>query len=327
MTQGHFAVGSVFAGYVLNKLIGRGGMADVFLATQLSLRRRVALKLISSVYADDATFRERFIRESRHASAIDHPNIVPIYEAGEVDKTLFIAMRYIPGSDLRALLAGTTQLTPQRCITVLAQIANALDAAHSHGLVHRDVKPANVLLAPPEHDADEHAYLADFGLSKEIEGATRLTSTGQFVGTVDYIAPEQIEGARVDGRADVYSLGCVMYECLTGRRPFARDTESATIFAHLLDPPPQITHVRPELPSTLDAVIASALSKAPEGRQSTCRALVSAARRALQALPEQRAAAEHADSPRPRDGYAKPGPPPRPATRQPTWRLGKPPVR
>jgi YVTN family beta-propeller protein len=254
--------GAILAGYRLVRLLGRGGMGSVYLAEDVRLGRRVALKLLAPELAEDERFRERFLRESKLAASLDHPAIVPIFAAGESEGKLYIAMRYVEGSDLRALLTGGP-LEPARALAIATQIASALDAAHRRGLVHRDVKPGNVLL-----DEDGNAYLSDFGLTKQATSQSGLTQTGQLVGTLDYVAPEQITGQPVDGRADVYSLACLLYECLTGRKPFARETEAATLWAHVHEPPPTTGD------TAVDAVLAKALAKHPENRHTTAGALV-----------------------------------------------------
>ena len=240
-------------------------MGVVYRATQIALDRPVALKLLAPELAEDDAFRERFQRESRLLAATDHPNVITIHEAGEHDGRLFIAMRYVSGTDLRALLKSHGRLDPRRATTLVAQVASALDAAHARGLIHRDVKPANVLIEA--RDGGEHAYLTDFGLTKAV-GSTGggLTATGQFVGTVDFIAPEQVMGQRVDARADVYALGCVLFTVLAGRVPFERDSEVSKIFAHVNDPPPSLLEAFPEAPAELDAVVRRALEKDPDAR-------------------------------------------------------------
>ena len=270
-------VGTQLAGYRVQALLGRGGMSVVYLAEDVRLRRNVALKLLASHLAEDATFRERFLRESQLAASIDHPNIVPIYEAGELGELLFIAMRYVEGADLKERLRHGP-LEPREAIGILAQVASALDAAHARGLVHRDVKPSNVLLDTGAGlDGSDHAYLADFGLTKRLTDESGTGDDGHLMGTIDYVAPEQITGEDVDGRADVYSLGCVLYECLAGEPPFRRKSDVAVVFAHLEAEPPPLSAERPELPVALDAVIARALAKDPEQRYSTCRELARAA--------------------------------------------------
>jgi WD40 repeat protein/tRNA A-37 threonylcarbamoyl transferase component Bud32 len=270
-------VGILLAGYRIEALLGRGGTSVVYLAEDARLKRKVALKLLPPTLAEDEAFRERLLRESELAASIDHPNIVPIYEAGETDEQLFIAMRYVEGSDLKERLADGP-MEPAEAIGVLAQVASALDASHARGLVHRDVKPSNVLLdrgARP--DGTDHAYLADFGLTKRVAEQTAMGGDGQLMGTIDYVSPEQIEGEEIDGRADLYSLGCVLYECLAGQPPFRRESDVAVVFAHLREEPPALRELRPDLPEALDAVIARALAKQPEERYSSCRELARAA--------------------------------------------------
>jgi serine/threonine protein kinase len=271
-------VGRVVAGYRIEERIGRGGMGVVYRAQHLNLQRRAAIKIIAPDLAEASGFRERFNREARIAAALQHPNIVTVYDAGEEDGLLYLAMQFIEGSDLSAVLRSQGRLRPYRAIDVCRQVAAALDAAHGQGLIHRDVKPANVLIE------GRTAFLTDFGLTKRIEGTrTQLTKAGDVVGTIHYVAPEQIEGGRVDARTDVYSLGCLLYHCLTGELPFARDTDVAVIYAHLSEEPPRLSSVRPELPGGLDAVIAKALEKAPDRRFQTCADLMSAARAVIDA--------------------------------------------
>jgi YVTN family beta-propeller protein len=279
------ATGSVVAGYRIEDVAGRGSMGVVYRATQLALQRPVALKLIASEVADDASFRERFKRESQLAASIDHPNVIPIYEAGDVDGALFLAMRFVEGTDLGALVAAEGTLAPARAVSIVAQVAAGLSAAHALGLVHRDVKPANVLIAAGE---DEHAYLADFGLTKHASSAPGLTRAGMFVGTLDYSAPEVIRGEAVDLRADVYALGCVLFQCLTGCPPFARDSEVATMYAHLHDDAPAPGSLA-AVPPALDAVVATALAKDPGERYTTAAELGRAARAALDEAGSPRA--------------------------------------
>ncbi|MFF3203604.1 serine/threonine-protein kinase [Streptomyces sp. NPDC002962] len=268
-------VGRRIAGYRIESEIGRGGMAVVYRAHDLRLDRTVALKLLAPELARNDVFRKRFTHESRVAAAIDHPHIVPVFEADETDGVLYIAMRYVDGSDLRHLLDREGPLPPATAVRIAAQVASALDAAHEHGLVHRDVKPGNVLVARgTDSDHPEHVYLTDFGLTKKSLSLTGFTSVGQFVGTLDYVAPEQISGQPVDGRCDVYGLACVVYECLVGRPPFLRDDDMALLWAHQNADPPPLTPARPGLPSYLDAVFARALAKSPEDRHPTCGAFV-----------------------------------------------------
>ncbi|MCF1595450.1 serine/threonine-protein kinase, partial [Streptomyces muensis] len=235
-------IGRQVAGYRIEREIGRGGMAVVYRAKDLRLERTVALKLLAPELARNDTFRRRFTHESRAAAAIDHPHIVPVFEAGETDGVLYIAMRYVSGSDLRHLLDSQGPLTPATALRIAAQVASALDAAHENGLVHRDVKPGNILVARgTDSDHPEHAYLTDFGLTKKSLSLTGFTTVGQFVGTLDYVAPEQISGKPVDARCDVYGFACVVYECLTGHPPFRRDEDMALLWAHQYDDHPPLT--------------------------------------------------------------------------------------
>ncbi|MFE0376586.1 serine/threonine-protein kinase [Streptomyces inhibens] len=273
--------GRRIAEYLLEDEIGRGGMAVVYRAEDLRLGRTVALKLLAPELARNDTFRKRFAHESRVAAAIDHPHIVPVFEAGETEGVLYIAMRYVEGRDLRALLDRDGPLSLETACRIALQVASALDAAHAHDLVHRDVKPGNILIAEgTDSDRPEHAYLTDFGLTKKSLSLTGFTSVGQFVGTLDYVAPEQISGRPVDGRCDVYSLACVLFEMLSGAPPFRRDDDMALLWAHQYDPPPALTRLRPDLPPAVDTVLARSLAKAPEDRYETCRGFVTALRAA-----------------------------------------------
>ena len=267
--SGGFAPGTRIASYELAELIGRGGMAVVYRARDDRLNRQVALKILDPALAADEAFRQRFIRESRTAASVDDPNIIPVYEAGEADGVLFIAMRLVRGGNLRSLVAHSGQLPPGRTAQIIAAVASALDAAHGAGLVHRDVKPGNILLETRQGRPD-HVYLSDFGLSKAALGGSGLTGTGMFLGTVDYAAPEQIQGLQVDGRTDQYALGCTAFELLCGRPPFVRDQGLAAIYAHLSEPPPPATAIRPTLPAAVDAVLARVLAKSPAERYATC---------------------------------------------------------
>ncbi|KKD06783.1 serine/threonine-protein kinase [Streptomyces sp. WM6386] len=274
-------IGRRVAGYRIEREIGRGGMAVVYRARDLRLDRAVALKLLAPELARNDTFRRRFTHESRAAAAIDHPHIVPVFEAGETDGVLYIAMRYVEGSDLRHLLDRQGTLAPAVALRIAAQVASALDAAHEHGLVHRDVKPGNILVARgTDSDHPEHAYLTDFGLTKKSLSLTGFTTVGQFVGTLDYVAPEQISGKPVDGRCDVYGFACVVYESLAGRPPFRRDDDMALLWAHQYDDPPPLTESRPDLDPGVDAVFARGLAKSPDARYDTCLAFVAALRAA-----------------------------------------------
>jgi serine/threonine protein kinase len=256
-------VGSDLAGYRIESLLGWGGMSVVYLAYDARLKRRVALKLLAASLAEDESFRERFLRESELAASIDHPNIVPIYEAGTTEDQLFIAMRYVAGRDLGERLQGG-RLETGDAIGIVAQVASALDAAHARGLVHRDVKPSNVLLdLAARPDGSDHAYLADFGLTSRTADEPGAGGDGHLLGTIDYVAPEQIAGEDVGPRADVYSLGCVLYECLVGQPPFRQSSELAVVFAHLETEPPPASTQRSDVSPALDAVLARALAKEP----------------------------------------------------------------
>jgi tRNA A-37 threonylcarbamoyl transferase component Bud32 len=271
-------IGSNLAGYRIERVLGRGGMSVVYLAHDLRLKRKVALKLLAPELAQDEGFRSRFLRESQLAASLDHPNVVPVYEAGEVDGLLYIAMRYVLGTDLKALLRAEGALAPERALVVVAQVASALDAAHERGLVHRDVKPSNVLLTG--RPGKEHCYLADFGLSTSTSDRS-VADPGKIVGTIDYVAPEQIRDVDVDGRADVYSLTCLLYECLVGDVPFRRASDVAVIYAHLEEPVPKPSERAPTLPAALDEVLERGTAKLPDQRWQTCAALTEAARSAL----------------------------------------------
>jgi sugar lactone lactonase YvrE len=259
-------IGSEIAAYRIERFVGRGGMGVVYQAEDMRLGRRVALKLLSADLAEDDRFRDRFVRESRLAASLDHPNIVPVYAAGEADGQLYVAMRYVDGTDLRALIATQGPIEPGPAVALVSQVASALDAAHAGGLVHRDVKAANVLL-PSEGD---HAYLSDFGLAKQTRSGSAMTAMGQLVGTVDYLAPEVIEGHATDGRADQYALACLLYECLTGTPPYRRPTEAATLWAHMQDVPPPL----PAGCADLTPPIHRALAKSPSDRYPSCGAFL-----------------------------------------------------
>ncbi|MFI8193380.1 serine/threonine-protein kinase [Streptomyces sp. NPDC085946] len=286
-------VGRRIAGYLVEGEIGRGGMAVVYRARDLRLERTVALKLLAPELARNDTFRHRFTRESRVAAAIDHPHIVPVFEAGETDGVLYIAMRYVPGRDLRHLLDRQGPLPLAAAVRITAQVASALDAAHDHGLVHRDVKPGNILVARgTDSDHPEHVYLTDFGLTKKSLSLSGFTRVGQFVGTLDYVAPEQISGKPVDGRCDVYSLACVVHEMLTGRPPFRRDDDMALLWAHQYDDPPPLAGRCPGVPDAVDGVLAKALAKSPDDRYGSCLAFVAALRAAAVRTPSRSAPPE-----------------------------------
>ena len=277
-----FAAGSLVAGYQLEEQIGRGGMAVVYRAHDPRLDRDVALKILAPGLSQDEAFRQRFIRESRAAAGVDEPHIIPVYEAGEDRGVLFIAMRFVRGGDVRSLLDRDGPLSPARATEIISQVASALDAAHARGLVHRDVKPANMLLEEsPDSDRPDHVYLADFGLTKASLGqaAAGLTSTGQFLGTLDYVAPEQIEGRPVDGRTDLYALGCAAFELLTGAPPFRSNEGMAVMYKQVSQAPPLLSSRRPGLRREADDVLNRALAKRPEDRYQSCREFAAELRR------------------------------------------------
>lgn len=275
-------IGTNLGDYRIESLLGRGGMSVVYLAEHIRLKRKAALKVLSPELAEDPTFRARFVSEWERLAQLDHPNIIPVFEAGESDGLLYIAMRYVRSLDLKGLIDQEQRLDPERAVNIIAQTASALDAAHEQNLVHRDVKPANILIAlgsGPE--GTDHVYLSDFGLTKHTESQSGLTKTGHFMGTLDYVAPEQISGKGVDGRTDQYALGCVLYQCLTGKVPYPREEETAALFAHLQDPAPRPSDARPELAPEIDEVVGRSMAKLKEDRFATCGDMARAARAAL----------------------------------------------
>jgi Protein kinase domain len=279
--SGGLAAGSRIAGYLIEEQIGRGGMAVVYRASDPRLSRPVALKILAPEFVGDAAYRQRFIREMRAAVAVDHPHIVPVFDAGEADGALFIAMRYVSGQDLRTLLDTERKLPAARVVHIVTQVASALDEAHSRGLIHRDVKPGNMLIGTVAGSGQpDHVYLSDFGLSKPTLSSANLTLTGQFLGTIDYMAPEQVEGRPIDGRADLYSLACTTFEMLAGGPPFKRDQGLAVMWAQLSAAAPSLRAERPDLSAAVDQVIARALAKSPDDRYPTCTAFATALRAA-----------------------------------------------
>jgi serine/threonine protein kinase len=301
-----FFPGSRIAGYRLGEQIGRGGMAVVFRAQDERLERQVALKILSPALAANETFRRRFILESRSAAAADDPYIIPVFEAGEADGVLFIAMRYVPGGDVGALLKQMRRLPIERAAAIISGVASALDTAHAAGLVHRDVKPTNMLLDTRVGRPD-HVYLSDFGLSKGALSA-ELTGADRFMGTLHYCAPEQIQGRPVDARTDEYALACTAFELLSGRPPFSQDEASAVLYAQLSEPPPRLAPRRADLPAAVDDVLLRALAKAPEERYASCGEFADALRMALglqryapdvATVLHQRTLADQPDAPEP----------------------------
>jgi serine/threonine protein kinase len=274
--------GDALAGYRIVGVLGRGGMGAVYRAEDIRLGRHVALKVLGPEMASDARFRERFERESRLLASIEHPNIVDVFHAGHVDGISFLVMRLIDGFDLGALLADSNRLEPPAAAHIVSAVAAALDKAHAHGLVHRDVKPGNILISPGEGPLEQaRVLLSDFGLTKRVSEASPLTSTGQFMGTVQYVAPEQIQGSRLDGRADLYSLACVAFECLAGHPPFGAAREAAALMAHLVSPPPDLSITRPDLPPAAGQVLISGMAKDRDDRPARCADFASALRAAL----------------------------------------------
>jgi Protein kinase domain len=283
------SAGEEFAGYRVERSLGRGGMGVLYLAVEPGLERHVALKLIAPEAAADEVFARRFAEESRIAASIEHPNVVPIYAAGEEGGIPFIAMRYVSGSDLGRRLAREGRLEPATATALISQVANGLDAIHAAGLVHRDVKPANVLLSGVV--GQDHAYITDFGVARNVATESGLTQTGRFVGTLDYVAPEQISGGEVDARADVYALGCLLFKLLTGEVPYPRDGEAARLYAHLNDPPPAPSLHATAVSMALDDVVIRAMSKQPDDRYPSAgdlgRAAVAALSGSQPGLPER----------------------------------------
>jgi serine/threonine protein kinase/CHASE2 domain-containing sensor protein len=269
---------AIVAGYRIEEVVGRGGMGVVYRATQLALERPVAIKLITPERSQDPTFRERFKTESRIAASIEHANIIPVYEAGDDDGLLFIAMRLVTGVDLAKLLSHQGPLVPARSLRAIVQLAGAVDAAHSRGLIHRDLKPANVLVT---FDEPEHVYLTDFGVAKHVGTATGVTRADQWVGTLDYLAPEQIRGDPAGPSADIYALAGVLHFCLTGEVPFPRDSEAAKLWAQINAEPPSPSKLEESLPKAVDEVIARGMAKDPSDRFATGAALAEACARAL----------------------------------------------
>jgi serine/threonine protein kinase len=279
---GPLEVGATFAGYRIDAPLGRGGMGVVFRATQIALERTVALKVLGADVGDEPAFRARFRREQQVMASVQHPNVLPVYDVGEHDGLLYIAMQYVDGPTLKQIVTGEAPLEPARAAHLVAQVAAGLDAAHTHGLVHRDVKPQNVLTT--SRGGREHAFLADFGLAVQSRDTAQLTRTGQLLGTLDYVAPELIRGMRGDARMDIYALGCVLFEVLVGAPPFVRPSEVATLWAHLQDPPPRPSERRRDLGPHFDEVIERALAKDPDDRYPSAGSLAHAAQEAARGV-------------------------------------------
>jgi serine/threonine-protein kinase len=304
--------GQQFGPYRLDALLGRGGMGEVFRAHHVEQDRVVALKLLLDELGDDEAFRARFLRESRVTARLTDPHVIPIHNWGEIDGRLYVDMRFVDGEDLGARIDRDGPLPPTEAVDIVSQVACALDSAHRSGLVHRDVKPSNVLL---RSDGDGmFAYLVDFGIARGVSGATAaaLTRAGTTLGSLDYMAPERFLEQPVDVRTDVYSLGCMLYECLVGERPFPLEGMAPRMSAHLGSPPPRPSQRRAGVPVPLDEVVATAMAKSPGDRHPSAGALAAAARRALSApaVPDRGAVTRVAPLPRP--------PAPRPARPEPS---------
>jgi serine/threonine-protein kinase len=288
--SGDLVIGGQLGSYLIESVIGRGGMSVVYRATHARLGTPVALKALAPELSSDDAFRERFLREAKMAAGIDHPNVIPIYDTGLHDDSLYIIMRFVGGGDLKALLATSGPLSLERAIALLTPVARALDTAHAHALVHRDVKPANILLQRSSSGEVEHVYLSDFGVMKHTSSISGLTRTGALVGTIDYMAPEQIEGRDVSAQTDIYALGCLFYQAITGRVPHQRESEAAALWAHMSEDVEPPSRIRPELPAAIDAVIERALAKNPAARFESCEEFIRACEAAATA-PATRPAA------------------------------------
>jgi serine/threonine protein kinase len=275
--SGNLVIGGQLGSYMIESVIGRGGMSVVYRAVHSRLGTPVALKVLAPELSSDDAFRERFLREAKMAAGIDHPNVIPIYDTGLHEDSLYIVMRYVAGGDLKTLLVNSGALSAQRAVELLRPVARALDVAHSHGLVHRDVKPANILLQRSQGGDVDHVYLSDFGVTKHASSVSGLTKTGALVGTIDYMAPEQIEGREVSAQTDIYALGCLFYQTVTGRVPHQRESEAAALWAHMREEVEPASKIRPDLPPSIDGVIAKALAKDPSARFATCEEFIQAA--------------------------------------------------
>jgi serine/threonine protein kinase len=308
----HLVIGGQLGNYLIDSVIGRGGMSVVYRAKHSRLGMSVALKVLAPELSSDDSFRERFLREAQMAAAVDHPNVIPIHDMGVHEHSLYIVMRYVAGGDLKAMLATSGPLEPRTAVALLMPVALALDAAHAHGLVHRDVKPANILLQRSATGEVEHVYLTDFGIAKSASSMTGLTRAGAFIGTIEYMAPEQIESREVSARTDVYALGATFYESVTGRIPFQRElAEGARPPMGALEP---VSSARPGLPSALDDVIAKALSRDPVDRYVTCEQFLRACSYAIEAVPSPDDAAQAPIAPTELSAHETAGDEPGPAT-------------
>jgi hypothetical protein len=288
LQQPSLETGTEVSRYRVEELVARGGMGLVYRARDVRLDRQVALKVLSPELSGDERFRERFVRESRLTAAVDHPHVIPVYEADEWNGLLYLAMRFVRGVDLHTVLASSGRMDAETVVPLLTQAGDALDAAHEIGLVHRDVKPGNFMLAGATADRvppGTHVYLTDFGLTKRATSVSGLTRTGQFLGSLHYVAPEQIRGEEVDARTDVYALACVAFELFAGQPPFRQDQDAALLWAHMSIAPPRLTDDRPDLPDELDDVLAAGLAKDAAERPETCGEFVRSVRAALGGRP------------------------------------------
>jgi hypothetical protein len=312
-------IGSQLGNYMIESAIGRGGMSTVYRAVHNRLGTPVAVKVLSPELSEDDAFRERFLREAKMAAGIDHPNVIPIHDTGLSGDSLYIVMRYVSGGDLKTQLVTRGRLDLDQAIDILGPVARALDAAHAHGLVHRDVKPANILLQKSSNGEIEHVYLSDFGVMKHTTSISGLTKTGAMVGTIDYMAPEQIESGEVSPRTDVYALGCLFYHCLTGRVPHHRESEAAVLWAHMKGEFEPASSVRPDIPPGVDAAIGRALAKDPAHRYATCNEFIQACRTAAQRPPETRPPDQSILGPAALAGATVAEPPDTPPHPPPSW--------
>lgn len=280
--------GAIVGGYRVIKVLGAGGMGTVYLAQNPSLPRRDALKVLSGDLSTDPEFRGRFEREANLAAGLDHPNIVAVYNRGDEDGQLWIAMQYVDGTDASAEVAkGPNAMPPQRALRIIGEVGKGLDYAHRRGLLHRDIKPANFMIAAAEEGDEERVLLTDFGVAKSTDDGQDLTATGNFMATVAYAPPEQLMGSTLDHRADIYSLGCSLYKLLTGQNPYPATVPAMVMMGHLHEPPPRPTAVRPDLPPAIDRVIAKVMAKDPNDRYNTCREFIQDAHSALYGAPMQ----------------------------------------
>lgn len=276
--------GTIFAGYLIERVLGGGGMGTVYAARHPRLPRREALKVLSAGHSADAEYRARFIREAELTARLNHPNVIAVHDRGMADERLWIAMQFVDGTDAGELCRHGAA-NPERALRIVELAARGLDEAHRAGMVHRDVKPANILIEP-RPDGTDRVLVTDFGIGRAASQSTVLTEEGSVLATLAYAAPEQLMGLPVDHRADVYALGCTLYELLTGTKPFPRATPALVIHAHLQDPPPRPTAVNSALPPAIDAVIARAMAKQTHRRYDSCGALAAAALAAFAGTPD-----------------------------------------